>query len=422
LTLSFINDIVPALFITFIMRTYWKFSTSGEVIFGKNTAQSVGNELRLRKIKQALIVTDAPIVKAGIIDVIRDSLKSADIQCEVFDGGAPEPSTDIVNNAVDTAREVFASLPDAVIGIGGGSNLDVSKVTAAVLTHNTSPFDLFGEDKVAGACIPVIAIPTTAGTGSETTPIAVIEDVNKKLKLAVSSPFIMPRLALVDPMLTVSCPAKVTAESGMDALTHAVEAYTLIEHHALPIPSDMRVAFPGKNPLSDVLAMRAIQLIAANLRTAVYQPHHIEAREAMSLAALLAGMAFSNSGVSSVHALQYLVGQYTHTSHGLGNAILLPAVCDYLMPAQTREFAEIAEWMGEKTKGISDRDAAMWGIEAIRQIKQDIGIPHGLGDIGIKESDIPDMAQATMRYQRLTRVSARPLSAEAFEWILHKAM
>ncbi|MBU6360758.1 MAG: iron-containing alcohol dehydrogenase [Chloroflexi bacterium] len=401
------------------MRTYWKFSAAEQILFGQNTARQVGSELALMGLRSAFIVTDSNLIKAGVVDVVRASLSEAAIDSIIFEGGTPEPSTDIVSNAVAAARKTNV---DVVIGIGGGSNIDVAKVVAAILTHGGTPFDYFGEDKVPGRTIPIIAVPTTAGTGSETTPVAVLEDVTQKLKLAVSSNYLLPRLAVIDPLLTVSCPAKVTAESGMDALTHAVEAYTLIEHFALPIPADMRVAFPGKNPLSDAHATRAIQLIGANLRTAVYQPHNVAAREAMSLAALMAGMAFANSGLSAVHALQYPVGALTHTSHGLGNAILLPAVCDYLLPAQTREFAEIADLLGECADGTSDRDAAMWAIEAIRQIKTDVGIPNGLSDIGVTADDIPAMAQSTLRYQRLIRCSPRPLNAEAFEWILRRAL
>lgn len=407
------------------MRTYWKFSAAEQILFGQNTARQLGDELKLLGVRSAFIVTDSNLVKAGVVDVVRASLSAAEITFSIFEGGAPEPSTDIVSSAVEAARRDWPNVaPDslAIIGVGGGSNIDVAKVTAAVLTHGGTPFDYFGEDRVPGRTMTIVAVPTTAGTGSETTPVAVIEDVNKKLKLAVSSNYLLPRLAVVDPLLTLSCPAKVTAESGMDALTHAVEAYTIVEHFALPIPADLRVAFPGKNPLSDTHAAKAIQLIGANLRTAVYQPHNVPAREAMSLAALMAGMAFANSGLAAVHALQYPVGALTHTSHGLGNALLLPAVCDYLLPAQTCEFAEIAAWLGEKTDGISDRDAAMWGVEAIRQLKADVGIPNGLRDIGVSESDIPAMAQSTVRYQRLIRCSPRPLNAEAFEWILRKAM
>ena len=382
------------------MRTYWKFSAAEQILFGQNTARQMGSELTLMGLRSAFIVTDSNLIKAGVIDVVRTSLSEAGIASAIFEGGAPEPSTDIVSNAVEAARKTNV---DVVIGVGGGSNIDVAKVVAAILTHGGTPFDYFGEDKVPGRTIPII-------------------DVTQKLKLAVSSNYLLPRLAVIDPLLTVSCPAKVTAESGMDALTHAVEAYTLIEHFALPIPADMRVAFPGKNPLSDAHATKAIQLIGANLRTAVYQPHNVAAREAMSLAALMAGMAFANSGLSAVHALQYPVGALTHTSHGLGNAILLPAVCDYLLPAQTREFAEIANLLGERADGISDRDAAMWAIEAIRQIKTDVGIPNGLSDIGVTASDIPAMAQSTLRYQRLIRCSPRPLNAEAFEWILRRAL
>ena len=403
------------------MRQHWKFSSASEVLFGQGTAQQIGSELMLHGHKTAFIVTDKIIANAGIVDPIRTNLLQAGIAVSVFDGGAAEPSTDVCSAAIDAARSAFGK-PDCVIGIGGGSNMDVSKCCAVVLAHGGAPADYFGEDKVPGAVIPIIAVPTTAGTGSETTPIAVIEDATRHLKLAISSFHILPRLAVVDPLLTLTCPARVSAESGMDALTHAIESYTIIDHSALAVPAEQRLSFPGNNPLSRALAARAIQLIAANLRAAVYQPHNLAAREGMSLGALLAGMAFANSGLSSVHAMQYPVGALTHTSHGLGNAILLPAVVEFLLPSNYAAFAEIAGWMGEQVVGLSPSAAALACISAIQKLKADVGIPRGLADLGVKDADIAGMAQTAMTYQRLVRCSPRPLNAPVMEWILRKAL
>jgi alcohol dehydrogenase class IV len=327
-----------------------------------------------------------------------------------------------VNAAIAHARNAFPAGPDVIIGIGGGSNLDVSKVTGVVLAHGGTPFDYFGEYKVPGPIAPVIAVPTTSGTGSEVTPIAVIEDTTKHLKLAVTSNHIMPRIALVDPLLTLSCPARVTAESGMDALTHALECYTILDYHAMPVDDNFPLSFAGKTPLTETLAAKAIQLIGANLRNAVYQPHNADAREGMSLGALIAGLAFCNSGLGSVHALQYPLGAITHTSHGVGNAVLLPATVEYLLPTNYARFAEVAGWLGADTRGMSQQDAAMQCVTAIRKLSADVGIPSGIGAMGITDSDIPGMAQTGMTYQRLGRCSARPLSEQALQWILRKAM
>lgn len=404
------------------MRTHWRFSTASDILFGQNTARQLGRELALLSISSAFIVTDANLLKAGVAEVVVSGLKDAGLDAVVFDGCRPEPSTDVVMAAVAAARAARQGAFGCVIGLGGGSNMDTAKAAAVVLQHGGEAWDYFGENVVPGPVVPVVAVPTTSGTGSETTPIAVIEDTRKGLKLAVVSPHILPRLSVVDPLLTLSCPPRVTAESGMDALTHAIESYTTLDHGALPVPADQRVSFPGRNPLSQTLSARAIQLIGENLRAAVYQPHNVAAREAMSLGALMAGLAFANSGLSSVHALQYPVGAITHTSHGLGNAILLPSVMEYLVPAATAELAQIAVWLGESTAGLSPRDAAMKAVSAVQQLKADIGIPRGLGDIGIKPEHVPDMAKTGATYARLIRCSPRPVGVEALESILRKAL
>jgi alcohol dehydrogenase class IV len=390
------------------MRTTWRFSTSDEIIFGKGAAKQIGAEARLLNRFRAFVVTDARLISAGVVETIYKSLKNDDIACEIFEGGAPEPTTKIVE---DAAAQAAPFKPDLFIGLGGGSNMDVAKVASVLCSHGGLASDYFGENKIPAPSAPVFAVSTTAGTGSEVSAVAVLEDVSKQLKLAVASPFLRPTRAFVDPLLTLSCPPKVTAESGMDALTHAIEAYTILRFDALNAPAEMRLQFSGKNPLCDVLAARAIQLIGANLRTAVFQPMNVDAREAMHLAALMAGMAFSSAGLAAVHALQYPIGAITHTSHGLGNALILPYVVEFLLPSNPALFAEIAVWLGEEAK--PERC-----VDAIQKLKRDIGIPMKLRDIGIKESNLRSMAETAATYPRLLRNSARPLSVDAFEGIL----
>jgi alcohol dehydrogenase class IV len=401
------------------MPSTWRFSTAGEILFGQNAAQQIGAEARHRNLSRAFIITDPNMVKAGLVDIIRASLDQSQVTVEVFEGGVPEPGTRTVNAAADAAR-MFK--PDCIIGLGGGSNMDVAKATAAVFTHGGSAIDYIGENKVPGPIVPLIAVPTTAGTGSEVTAVAVIEDESKHLKLAVASSFVRPALAVVDPLLTLSCPPKVTAESGMDALAHAVESYTVIGHAALDVPPAQRMQFTGKNPAADALAEKAIRLIGANLRLAVMQPRNVPAREAMHLAALLAGMAFNSAGLSAVHALQYPVGAVTHTPHGLGTGLLLPHVCRYLLPAVAGELADVAAWLGEDVDGMSDADAANVAIEAIQSLKHDVGLPMRLGEIGVNGSHLKPMAEQAATYLRLIRMSARPLSTPALEGILRDAL
>lgn len=401
------------------MPSTWRFSTAGEILFGQNAAQQIGAEARFRNLNRALIVTDPNMVKAGLVDLIHASLDQSQLAVEVFDGGVPEPGTRTVNAAAEVAR---AFKPDVIVGLGGGSNMDVAKATAAVYTHGSSAVDYIGENKVPAAVTPLIAVPTTAGTGSEVTAVAVIEDEAKRLKLAVASSFVRPALAIVDPLLTLTCPPKVTAESGMDALTHAVEAYLAIGHAALNVDPHLRLQFTGKNPAADALAEKAIRLIGANLRLAVYQPMNVQAREAMHLAALLAGMAFNSAGLGAAHSLQYPVGAVTHTPHGLGTGLLLPYVCRFLLPAVAGELANVAVWLGEVVDGMCDADAAALAIEAIQSLKQDIGLPMRLSEIGVDASHLKQMAEQAATYQRLNRSSARPLTAPALEGILRDAL
>ncbi len=396
----------------------WRFSTADEVLFGCGVAERIGVEARHRNLSCALIVADPNMIKAGLVDTVQRSLRASRIASHVFEGGVPEPGTATVNAAAEMAR---AARPDLIIGLGGGSNMDVAKVAAAVYAHGGSAADYFGENRVPGPTVPVFAVPTTAGTGSEVTAVAVIEDEARHLKLAVASPHLRPRLAIVDPLLTRSCPAKVTAESGMDALVHAVEAYTVVSYDALDALPEARPQFTGRQPITDALAERAIRLIGRHLRAAVYQPNAVAAREGMHLAALLAGMAFSSAGLGAAHALQYPVGAATHTSHGLGTGLLLPYVVEYLLPAAPKRFARIAAWLGEDVKGMSAAEAGRRCVEAIQRLKQDVGLPMRLRDIGAREERLRPMAEQAATYQRLLRMSPRPLDVNALEGILRSA-
>lgn len=397
----------------------WRFSTSDEILFGCGAAQQIGVEARHRGFGNALIVTDPNMAKAGLVDVVRRSLSASQVAAAVFDGSVPEPGTAAVNAAAEVAQRVR---PDLIIGLGGGSNMDVAKVAAAVYSHGGSAADYFGENRIPGPSAPVFAVPTTAGTGSEVTAVAVIEDEVRHLKLAVASPHLRPRLAIVDPTLTITCPPRVTAESGMDALVHAIEAYTVMAYHALDVPADARPQFSGKQPIADALAEQAIRLVGRHLRSAVYQPRNIEAREGMHLAALLAGMAFSSAGLAAVHALQYPVGAATHTSHGLGTGLLLPYVVEYLLPAAPQGFANVAEWLGEEIRGLGVMEAARSSVQAIQALKRDVGLPMRLRDIGVDEARIRPMAEQAATYQRLLRMSPRPLDVAALECILRSAL
>jgi alcohol dehydrogenase len=393
------------------MPATWRFSTSDEILFGPGAAAQTGDEAVLRGLKRALVITDTRLRDVGLVAEIERSLMRAGVVVEVFAGGVPEPN-DAVVDAAGAAAHAFK--PDLIIGLGGGSNMDIAKVAAALATHGGRCVDYFGENKIPARCLPVFAVPTTAGTGSEVTSVAVVEDSARALKLAVASPFARPTLAIVDPLLTVSCPPRVTAESGMDALVHAVEALTVVPHAALDLPPGTRQQFSGQNILTDALAEQAIRLVGQHLRSAVFQPKNLAAREGMLLAALLAGMAFSSAGLSAVHALQYPVAAATHTTHGLGTGLLLPYVVEYLLPSNPGAFARVANWLGDDAR--AERCAP-----AIQQLKADIGVPLRLREIGVEQSQLRGMAEQALTYARLVRMSARPLSVAALEGVLNAA-
>ncbi len=393
------------------MASTWRYSTSDEILFGTGAAGQLGAEAAARGMRRALVVTDQRLIDAGVYAPVRASLEQAGVHVTAFAGGIPEPNDAIVDAAADAAR---ACAPDVIVGLGGGSNMDVAKVAALVYSHGGRCADYFGENKAPAPGAPVFAVPTTAGTGSEVTAVAVIEDSAKKLKLAVASPHLRPRLALLDPALTLSCPPRVTAESGMDALVHAVEALTVIDARAVDVPAGTRQQFSGRFEVTDALAERAVRLCGRHLRNAVYQPKNPEAREGMLLAALLAGMAFSSAGLGAAHALQYPLGALTHTPHGLGTGLLLPYVVEYLLPANPRGFAAIAGMLGADEK--PERC-----VDAIQRLKADIGIPMRLRDLGVSEAQLRPMAEQGIGYQRLLRMSPRPMTVDALEAILRSA-
>jgi alcohol dehydrogenase class IV len=299
--------------------------------------------------------------------------------------------------------------------------MDLAKITATVLAHGGGPRDYVGDDKVPGPIFPLICVPTTAGTGSEVSAAAVLTDSDNHMKVGVLSNWMRPRVAVVDPLLTVSCPPKVTADSGIDALTHAVEAYTAVDNEAFPLPPGERTVYQGRHLMGDLLAEKAIALIGRNLRRAVADGKDLEAREGMALGATLAGMAFSNVGVAAVHALEYPVGGAVHCSHGAGNGLLLPAVMRFNLPARLPQFATIAKLLGEDVLGLTEAQAAERAVTAVEKLRDDIGIPRRLRDLGVKEEQLRPFAEKTFGIRRILRVNPRPVTADDLEGIYRSA-
>ena len=295
-----------------------------------------------------------------------------------------------------------------IVAVGGGSVMDLAKVTALLLAHGGALEDYYAVQSVPGPVVPLIALPTTAGTGSEATPVSVITDPATEMKIGVASPHLIPRHAICDPLLTLGAPPVVTAHSGIDALSHAIEAYMAAREEPTP---ELVLGRPqvGKNLLSDTLALTAAGHITRNLERAVADGMDVEARTGMLYGSLLAGIAFANSGVSAAHALQFAVGALTHTSHGLGTGLLLPYVMEFNRPARGPELAELSELMGG--------DA----VTRVHELGLKIGLPASLARIGVTERDLRPMAEASISIKRLIDNNPRPLDVEALEAILSAA-
>ena len=322
------------------MAKSWTFHSAGQLVFGSGVITELGELTQRRGCKKVLIVTDEALMEAGAVAAAQDSLVGGGVEVEVFAGGEPEPSMQVAESAVEVARSFQ---PDAVVGIGGGSNMDLAKCVAVLYTHGGSPVDYFGYDKVPGPVLPIICVPTTAGTGSEVSHSAVLTDLENEMKVSMLSNFLRPLVALVDPQLTLSCPPKVTADSGIDALVHVVEAYTAKDFDEMGEP----LGYQGRFPITDSVAEKAIRLVGSNLVTAYREPKNLQARENMALAATLGGLAFSNAGVALVHALEYPMGGALHCSHGAGNGLLLPYVMRSNLTARKKSLVRIASLLGQ---------------------------------------------------------------------------
>ena len=325
------------------------------------------NELGARKV---LLVTDRGIETAGILTAITDRLSDARLEFDVFSDVEPNPKDHNVHAGARMARSLQA---DCLVAVGGGSPIDCAKAIAVLATHEGQVRDYEGRDKISGNVLPLIAIPTTAGTGSEVTFSSVITDTAEGFKFTVKHASIAPRIALLDPQMTLTMPPGLTAATGMDALTHAIEGYTA------------RVS----EPLADAAALYAIELVTTYLKSAVREGSNMEARAGMLLGSVLAGIAFSHSDVASVHCIAEALGGKYDTAHGVCNAVVLPEVMEYNMDYCRERYARVASAMGISYK--SEEDGAHKAVEAVKQLAVDVELP-SFSSFGVKQEDIEDLA------------------------------
>ena len=341
--------------------------------------------------KKRLFILTAPVLRP-LLTKMDETLQSGGVQLSYFDDIRQEPTVNDFHTIVDKAREFQA---DSVIGVGGGSVLDLAKLVATLLYSDQQVEQLFGTGLVKQRGVWFACIPTTSGTGSEVSPNAILLDENDNLKKGIVSPHLMADAAYIDPQLTWTVPAKVTAETGMDALTHCIEAYTNKFAH----------------PLIDVYALNGIRLIATNLLKAVKNGKDQEAREALSLGSMYGGMCLGPVNTAAVHALSYPLGGMFHLSHGLSNAILLPTVMKFNRPACVERYAQVAIACGVQP-GKNDEETAERGVDFIYQLSKDCGIPTTLSEIGVPQTAVDEMAKSAMEVQRLLKNNPRVVSEE----------
>lgn len=408
-----------------VVDTVWEFKLT-RYKFGLGAAREIGYDIRSLGGSRILLVTDKGVAKAGLPNQVISQLKEQRLNVEVWDGVEPEPSAKSIEAGIEWAEEkVF----DSFISVGGGSSIDSAKVINLILSHGGRILDYVAPPTGRGKVVPTplkphIAVPTTAGTGSETSPACVISLPEKMFKVGISHAYCRPDLAIVDPLLHVGMPSKVTVDSGMDALAHAIESYVTRRFDRKPKPKTPleRPIYGGGTPVTDVFAEKAIELIGKYLRRAVRNGRDIEARSGMALAATLAAIAFTNAGLTAVHAMAYPVGGQFHTSHGETNAVLLPAVMEFLIPAAPKKIARIAELMGESVEGLSLDEAARKSVSAVIDLMKKINSPNGLSAFGVKEADLPIMVEGTLKIERLLAGNPRPVTREDLENLFRRAL
>ncbi len=375
------------------MQKTFSFTGARKIVFGCGSFSGLVGQIRDLRARKPLIAMDGNLAKLGMRDKIMEMFDREGMKAVLYDRVLPEPP---LEQADEGAKMALKGKCDIVIGIGGGSAMDVAKAIAVIAAHNAEAKDFLGLNKVPGPGLPTIMVPTTAGTGSEVTFTAVFVRHDLRKKEGMNSVFMYPDLALLDPELTLSLPPQPTAASGMDALCHAIESYTSV------------IA----SPASEMFSLEAIRLISENLRTCVHNGKDLEAREAQMLGSLYAGIGLANAGVGAAHSLSYPLGGKYGISHGVANTLMLPRIMEFNLPGALEKFAVVAETMGENTEGLSDRDAAMLAVEAVDLLIEDCDIATSLEELGIPEEDFLEMAKVAMTVARPLENNPRKVTLE----------
>lgn len=381
----------------------FSFQTTRSVLAEVGATGRIGEIMASRGCKKVAFVTDAMILKLGLAAAALAGFKKAGLDVWVFSEVQPDPPEAMILAAVEQARDEGV---DGVVSVGGGSSLDTAKLISVLLNTDQPIAEMYGVNLVRGERLPLILAPTTAGTGSEVTPISIVTTGSNEKK-GVVAPQLLPDWAILDAELTVGLPAPVTAATGIDAMVHAIEAFT-----------SKRL----KNVVSDCLAKQALELLGANIRKACHTPSDHDARGQMLLGSMLAGMAFSNAPVAAVHALAYPLGGHFHIPHGLSNALVLPYVLEYNMPSAREMYAEIAPIVFPELASRPETVRAMGLVEGFIALGPEIGMQTRLSELGVSDNNLNKLAEDAMKQERLLINNPREMTQEAALAIYRKAL
>lgn len=377
------------------------FQCPKKIIYGKNSVDCIGNEAAAFGNKAMVVTGRHSSKKTGALDKVVDSLKDHGIDSVVFNRVESDPSVLTVREGVKAAKEEKVEKVEFIVALGGGSAMDAAKAISMVIGNGG---DILDYEKIQPKTygIPIIAVPTTAGTGSEVSKFSIITDTERKIKMLISSNFIIPEVAILDPLLTMMMPPQVTAATGMDAFTHAIEAYIS----------------KAAQPMSDTFAIKAIKIISSNISRSVLKGD-VESREKMLLGQMYAGLAFSNASTALVHSMSRPLGAYYKVPHGMANAILLTEVMKFNRASCAEKFKVIAEAMGENVEGKSVREASLIAVDTIRSIFLDTGLPVSLKEVGVDKSNFRKMAEDAME-SKTTALNPRKPTVEQLVEIYEK--
>lgn len=395
-------------------HSFFTFLSAGEIVFGENSLQQLSTKCKSLGITKPMVVTTG-LKATDIIPRVKDILTN----CIVYDKVSPEPRSSQALECLELSKNNGC---DGFIGVGGGSPLDLAKVTAVLDAHGGRPRDYIGENNVPGPVSPIVAIPTTAGSGSEVTSVASLahDDQGDYFKAGLSDNYLRPKVAIVDPLLLKDLPPNLTAECGLDALAHCIEAFAAVDYRYVERPESS--IFNGSNPIATTLAEKAIALIFSNIRKAVYQPQNREARYNMSLASLLAGLSFGSAGLGAVHAGYYVVSEKTGTKHSFTVGTLLPHVMRFNIVADPEPYAKIAEIIGVGRKEKDLFGKALAAVEAVTVLVRDLGLPSNLKALNVREEDIQELARTAVHHDRLVRGNIRKMSENDFVALFSSAL